>query len=68
MDSRGKTNTVFIKENSYLKITGNFILKDASGNIIQKGDEVYICRCGASEKMPFCDGSHKKTGIKKNEL
>jgi CDGSH-type Zn-finger protein len=59
------TNTVFVKENSYLKISGNFILKDASGNIMQKKDEAYICRCGASAKMPFCDGSHKKTGVKK---
>jgi CDGSH-type Zn-finger protein len=55
-----KTNTVFVKENSYLKISDNFILKDASDNIIEKRDEVYICRCGASAKMPFCDDSHKK--------
>ena len=54
-----------VKENSYIKITGNFILKDAEGNEIPTGREIYICRCGASENMPFCDGTHKKVGVKK---
>ena len=23
----------------------------------------FFCRCGRSEKQPFCDGNHKDTGI-----
>ena len=65
MNQAKKINAVYIKENSYLKITGNFVLKGTSGNIIRKGNEVFICRCGASQNMPFCDGSHKGTGVKK---
>ncbi|OLQ71322.1 glutamate synthase [Photobacterium proteolyticum] len=30
---------------------------------LEKGQEYYFCRCGRSTKQPFCDGSHKGTGI-----
>lgn len=30
---------------------------------LEKGQEYYFCRCGRSAKQPFCDGSHKGTGI-----
>ena len=28
-----------------------------------EGDELYLCRCGASSNKPFCDGSHKAAGF-----
>ena len=30
---------------------------------LKAGKKYAWCRCGRSEKQPFCDGSHKGTGI-----
>ena len=27
------------------------------------GKEVWLCKCGLSKNQPFCDGSHKDTGL-----
>lgn len=46
-------------------IKGDFILTDEDGNEIQKPKTTYLCRCGHSSRMPFCDGSHKKNNFDK---
>lgn len=28
-----------------------------------EGKPYFFCRCGRSQKQPFCDGAHKGTGI-----
>ena len=30
---------------------------------LTKGEEYYFCTCGRSSNQPFCDGSHKGTGL-----
>jgi CDGSH-type Zn-finger protein len=29
---------------------------------LEEGKQYAYCRCGRSQKQPFCDGSHKGTG------
>lgn len=46
-------------------VTGNFILRDAKKKKIRIENEVAaLCRCGASKKKPFCDGTHQSIGFK----
>jgi len=53
--------SVQILKNGPALISGDFILKDADNKHIEIKTEVAaICRCGASRRKPFCDGSHVK--------
>lgn len=58
--------TITVKENGSLKIEGDTNLVDHEGNSISKpeGRPYSLCRCGASENKPFCDGSHKRIEFK----
>ena len=54
-------NVILIRPEGPLICRGNFTLLAANGEELAKGEEeLWLCRCGASKKTPFCDGSHKK--------
>lgn len=40
-------------------------IEHEDGRVEEQTKLVAICRCGASENKPFCDGSHQK--LKKSE-
>src|SRR3954449_13579592 len=44
-------------------VSGTIELRDANGNVIPTQARVVLCRCGASTKKPFCDGTHSKVGF-----
>lgn len=50
-----------------LLLSGNIIIKNGSGRVAWTGTEVALCRCGASDNKPFCDGSHVAAGFKSKE-
>jgi CDGSH iron-sulfur domain-containing protein 3 len=56
-------NQIKINDNGPLALNGDFQIMDAEGNEYPKKAKVYLCRCGLSNKKPFCDGSHKKGGF-----
>lgn len=39
------------------------IQKAPYGVDVEAGKTYYWCACGRSSKQPFCDGSHKTTGL-----
>ena len=56
--------TINIARNGPLLVKGLKHLKDADGNpIAMEKDTIALCRCGASENKPFCDGTHKEIGF-----
>jgi len=44
-------------------IKGNFDLNYGSVKKEVRDGLISICRCGASDHQPFCDGKHRKTGF-----
>ena len=52
---------ITIRSNGSMKLEGDYEILDAAGNKYDLGGReiVSLCRCGLSQNMPFCDGSHK---------
>jgi CDGSH-type Zn-finger protein len=50
-----------VRENGSLLVEGPVRLVDADGNEWDVSDKARfsLCRCGASQRKPFCDGSHR---------
>lgn len=48
-----------VNDNGSFRITGDVEMIDAEGNVFPAKPAFSLCRCGLSEKMPYCDGSHK---------
>ena len=47
---------------------GRFRLVDADGGEFPVDKEtIALCRCGASTKKPFCDGTHSRVGFEAAE-
>ncbi|MFC8686172.1 CDGSH iron-sulfur domain-containing protein [Brevibacillus porteri] len=55
--------TIKINDNGSIRITGAVELQDGAGDKYEVGSSFSLCRCGQSEKKPFCDGTHKKVGF-----
>ena len=52
---------VTVRNDGPILIEGDFEIVDAAGNPfgLAGRTKISLCRCGSSEKKPFCDGTHK---------
>ena len=57
---------ILVKNNSSLKIEGDFEIVDQAGNKYDLAGRtrISLCRCGLSEDKPFCDDTHKRVPFK----
>lgn len=53
-----KTTVTLVKDGP-IRISGNFMLVNEDNEPIASENKISICRCGKSNRLPFCDGSHK---------
>ena len=59
--------SITIRKNGPLIVSGSIELKDADGHVYETKETTVLCRCGASTKKPFCDGTHSKVGFQAAE-
>ncbi len=50
-----------------LQVSGNLEIISAGGKTVKRTQSAALCRCGASAKKPFCDGSHAKIGFRSDQ-
>lgn len=57
--------TIRAKNNGPYLVEGPFRLIDADGHeyTLEAGKKYNLCRCGASTRKPFCDGTHSRIGF-----
>ena len=56
-------NIIKARVDGPLLCTGDIIVQDSDGKVLEKSDNVALCRCGHSGNKPFCDGTHRDTGF-----
>lgn len=56
--------TIKVRENGPLLVNGPIELVDHDGTpFVADGPNIALCRCGASARKPFCDGTHRGNGF-----
>lgn len=51
------------RPNGPLFMRGRLKIVGDDGSVIREDTRLALCRCGASENKPFCDGSHRRIGF-----
>ena len=54
---------VEVSANGPLLLNGRIRLVHGDGLTEERDGPTALCRCGASAKKPFCDGSHRRVGF-----
>jgi CDGSH-type Zn-finger protein len=56
---------IAILNDGSIRIDGDFEIVDQEGNLfgLAGRKRISLCRCGASQNKPFCDGSHARIGF-----
>jgi uncharacterized Fe-S cluster protein YjdI len=55
--------SVQVRPNGPLVIEGVLAVTLADGTGVRREGTTFLCRCGASQNKPYCDGAHKRVGF-----
>lgn len=58
-EKKPEQNTITVEVDGPLTVHADFILNDEK----QDSCRATLCRCGASQNKPWCDGAHKQAGF-----
>jgi uncharacterized Fe-S cluster protein YjdI len=61
--SAGSSVSINVKDRGPLAVVGRVDVIGPDGSVLESADRVFLCRCGGSERKPFCDGTHKRVGF-----
>jgi CDGSH-type Zn-finger protein/uncharacterized Fe-S cluster protein YjdI len=56
-------NVITVSADGPLYLRGDIEISGLDGTTFLKDTRVALCRCGASQNKPFCDGSHTDAGF-----
>jgi CDGSH-type Zn-finger protein len=59
--------TIQVLRNGPYIVSGSVNVLDAGGKKVETTEKFALCRCGASSKKPFCDGTHSRIGFQAAE-
>ena len=61
----GSGTALALKPDGPARLAGSVpVVEAATAAVIDPGERVSLCRCGASRCQPLCDGSHKVVGFR----
>ena len=63
VEIEGEDLEISLVPNGPILIRGSLRLVDAAGEQSMEGSKGALCRCGASQQKPYCDGSHTAIGF-----
>lgn len=56
--------TIEVLKDGPLKVTGVTYCRNSRGESLPVEETMFLCRCGGSQKKPYCDGTHRKNGFR----
>ena len=65
---RGGTLVITPLANGPLELRGSVEICSGTGRTVFRTQATRLCRCGASQAKPFCDGSHARVGFRSDDV
>jgi CDGSH-type Zn-finger protein len=66
MSEQTEKTVIRVLQNGPCIVAGHYEIIDSEGQKIEvPTKQAALCRCGATQNPPFCDGSHSRIGFQK---